>query len=128
MAYNTEQIRNIALGGHSGAGKTLLAEAMIFNIGLTSRMGRIEDGTTVSDYHDYEIENQHSISLSLLAYEYQGKKINLIDTPGYIDFIGEMKAGLGVTEVACILVNASEGIEVGTELSWEYSTNNKQAI
>ena len=81
----------------------------------------------LSDYRKQEIDNQHSISMSLINFEYLDKKFNLIDTPGYIDFVGEMKAGLGVADLAGIVVNASEGIEVGTELAWEFSSNNKTA-
>ncbi len=125
--YKTDNIVNCALVGHASSGKTTFAESLLFSSGLNNKAGNIDSGSTISDYRKQEISSKHSIGMSLLNFTYLDKKINLIDAPGYIDFIGEMKAGLGVTEVACILVNASEGIEVGTELSWEYSTNNKQA-
>jgi len=115
VAYNTEQIRNIALGGHSGAGKTLLAEAMIFNIGLTSRMGRIEDGTTVSDYDKDEIERQYSVKISLLNGEWKSHYLNIIDTPGYADFIAEAKGALRITDATVVVMDAVTGVEIGTE-------------
>jgi len=125
--YKAENIINFALAGHASCGKTSLAESFSFCSGTIRQKGSIQSGNTLSDYRKQEIDNQHSISMSLMNFEYLDKKFNLIDTPGYIDFVGEMKAGLGVTDLAGIVVNASEGIEVGTELAWEFSSNNKIA-
>ena len=125
--YTTDNIINFALVGHAASGKTSLAESFSMCAKSIHRQGNVQNGSTLSDYRKQEINNQHSISMSLLNFEFMDKKFNIIDTPGYTDFIGEMKAGLGVAELACIVVNASEGIEVGTELSWEYSSNNNQS-
>jgi elongation factor G len=119
--YETEQIRNIVFLGHSGCGKTSLAEAMIFNTGATSRLGKVDEGTTVSDYEPEEIKRKISINLSLIPCEWKNTKLNIIDTPGYPDFVAEVKAGLGVCEGAVIVVCASSGVEVGTEQVWEYT-------
>jgi len=125
--YKTENIVNCALAGHASSGKTTIAESLSFCAGALQKCGSVDSGTSISDYRKQEINSKHSIGLSLLNFTYLDKKINLIDTPGYIDFIGDMKAGIGVSEIAGIVVNAAEGIEVGTELAWEYATNNKQA-
>ncbi len=119
--YTTDNIINIALTGHASTGKTMLAEAMMCNVGEIHKMGNIEEGTTMSDYREYEIKNQHSISLSLMNLEWLDKKINLIDTPGYLDFHGEVKSAMSVADFAAIVVSATEGIDVGTELCWEYA-------
>ena len=120
--YSTENIINFALGGHASTGKTMLAEAMAFNAGVTNRMGTIEDGNTISDYHHDEIKGQHSVSSSLLNFEWEGRKLNIIDTPGYLDFQGEVKAAMHVADFAAVVINAVNGIEVGTELVYEYAT------
>ena len=125
--YKTENIVNCALAGHASSGKTTIAESLSFCAGAMQKCGSVDAGTSISDYRKQEVNSKHSIGMSLLNFTYLDKKINLIDTPGYIDFIGDMKAGLGVSEIAGIVVNSSEGIEVGTELAWEYATNNKQA-
>ncbi len=119
--YTSETIRNIALVGHGGAGKTSLAEAALFTAGATTRFGRVEEGNTVSDYHPDEVERQISINTSLLFCDWRGFKLNLIDTPGYTDFTGEVKSGLRVADTALIFLKAVEGIEVGTELVWQYT-------
>ena len=119
--YSTKNIINIALAGHASVGKTTLAEAMVYNSGAIHKMGSIEAGTTVSDYREYEITNQHSISLSLLSLEWEEKKFNILDTPGYMDFHGEVKSGMRVADFAAIVVSATDGIDIGTELSWEYA-------
>ncbi|MDI6857815.1 MAG: elongation factor G [Dehalococcoidia bacterium] len=118
--YRTEDIRNIALVGHGGTGKTSFAEAALFVSGAISRIGRVEDGTTTSDYDPDEAKRKISINLSLLPCEWKGKKLNLIDTPGYADFVGEVKAGLRAADAALLVVDASSGVEVGTEMSWSY--------
>ncbi len=118
--YTPDAIRNVVLVGHSSSGKTTLAEAMLFNAGLLTRMGRVEDGNTVSDYHPEEIRRTISIYTSLLPYEWRQTKINILDTPGYPDFVGEVKGALRVADVGLLLVDAVSGVEVGTELVWAY--------
>ena len=119
--YTTDNIINIAITGHASTGKTILSESMLLNAGSIHKMGSIQEGTTVSDYREYEISNQHSISLSLMNIEWLDKKINLIDTPGYLDFHGEVKSAMSVADFSAILVSAADGIDVGTELCWEYA-------
>ncbi len=92
--YKTDQLRNVALIGHSSSGKTTLAEAMLFNTGATSRRGRVEDGTTVSDWDDEAIRRKISVSASVVPCEWQGHKLNVLDTPGFIDFAGETKSAV----------------------------------
>jgi elongation factor G len=116
--YDADHIRNVALVGHQGSGKTMLAEAMLLDTGAIKRMGSIEEGNTVSDYHPSEKERGMSIFASLLHVEYGGNKINVIDTPGYPDFMGEVSASLHVVDSALFVINASEGVQVGTELGW----------
>ena len=121
--YGTKQIRNVVLLGHGGAGKTTLAEAMALITGAVSRMGKITDGNTISDYDKEEIKRQFSISTTLIPLEYQGEdgpiKINLLDTPGYFDFVGEVEEAISVADAAVIVVNCKAGIEVGTYKAWE---------
>jgi elongation factor G len=120
--YTTEAIRNVVLLSHSGAGKTSLSEAMLFNTGAVTRLGKIDNGTTTSDYDPEEIRRQISINMSLLPLTWEGNKINLIDTPGYADFVVEVKAGMSVADGAIIVVCAASGVEVGTEQVWKYTT------
>ncbi len=117
--YDTENIRNIALIGHGASGKTTMAEALIYTTGLTSRLGRIEDGNTKSDYLEDERSRQTSISTSLMQIEWGEKKINIADTPGYADFVGEVICGLRAVDTAMIFIDAMEGLEVGTETAWD---------
>jgi len=117
--YNIDQTRNIGLVSHGGAGKTSLSEAFLFSSGATNRLGKVDDGNTVSDYTDDEIQRKISIGASLLHVEWKNHKINLVDLPGYADFIGEVYGGLRVTEGALVLVSALSGVEVGTEQVWE---------
>lgn len=127
--YTIEKIRNVALIGHGGSGKTTLTESLLFVSGATTRMGRVDDGSTISDYHPDEIERKISINTSLLFTEWQGTKINILDTPGYSDFIGEVIGALRVTDLAIVLTKAVEGVEVGTEIVWEYAkTHNTPAL
>jgi len=112
------QIRNVVLLSHQGAGKTSLAESMLSTSGAIQRLGNVEDGTTTSDYDPLEVERHMGINLSLLPLEWQGMKLNLIDTPGYADFTGEVRSGLRVTEGAIIVICAASGVEVGTEQMW----------
>src|SRR4030066_1308648 len=113
--YTPDHIRNVGLIGHGGAGKTSLTEAMLFSAGSTTRLGRVEEGNTLSDYHPDEIERQISINTSLLFCEWKTHKINILDTPGYTDFTGEVKACLRVTDTGVLMLKAVEGVEVGTE-------------
>ncbi|KAA0210374.1 MAG: elongation factor G [Ignavibacteriaceae bacterium] len=131
--YTTSQIRNISLIGHSGTGKTLLAEAILFSTGAINRMGSIEEGNTVSDYHKDEIEKQMSINSSLLNTIIQNNKgeklkLNILDTPGFMDFIGEVVSSLRVTDTSLVVVDASKGREVGTEISFRYTDYYKNDI
>jgi elongation factor G len=112
------QIRNVVLLSHQGAGKTSLAEFMLFTSGAIQRLGNVKDGTATSDYDPLEVERHMGINLSLLPIQWQGMKLNLIDTPGYADFIGEVRSGLRVTEGAIVVVCAASGVEVGTEQMW----------
>jgi elongation factor G len=116
--YTTEQIRNVALIGHGGAGKTTIIEAALAATGAVSRMGKVEDGNTVSDYDKIEIEKGYSISMAVVPVEYNKTKINFLDTPGFFDFVGEVHAALRVAEAAIIVVDASAGVQVGTEKAW----------
>ena len=118
--YGLGNIHNIVLMSHGGTGKTSLAEAMLFTAGAVNRMGKVDDGSSVSDYDPDEIKRKISINLSLLPLIWQNKKINIIDTPGYTDFVGEVKAGMRVSEGVVILICAASGVEVGTEQSWKY--------
>lgn len=117
--YTTDKIRNVCLLGHSGSGKTSLAEAMGYLSGITSRMGKVTDGNTISDYSKEEIKRQFSISASLIPVEWEGYKINIIDTPGGFDFSGEVEEALSAAGAAIIVVNGKAGIEVGTLKAWE---------
>jgi elongation factor G len=117
--YNIDQTRNIGLVSHGGAGKTSLAEAFLFSAGVTNRLGKVDDGNTISDYTDDEMQRKISIGATLLHVEWKNHKINLVDLPGYADFIGEVYGGLRVTEGALVLVSALSGVEVGTEQVWE---------
>jgi len=119
--YTPGNIRNLSLLSHCGAGKTSLSEAVLFTIGITTRLGKVDDGTTTSDYDPDEAKRKISLNLTLLPCEWQGTKINLIDTPGYTDFVGEVKAAIRVSEGAVIVVCAASGVEVGTEQVWGYS-------
>jgi elongation factor G len=116
--FPTEKIRNVALVGHGGAGKTALAEALLFTAGATARLGRVEDGSTVTDFDPEETRRQISVSLAMAPFESDGCKINVIDTPGYADFIGDVVAALRAADLAVFVVSAVEGIEVQTEMVW----------
>jgi len=119
MSLETSKIRNVTVVSHGNAGKTTLAEAILFGKKLISRMGRVEDGNTVSDYQPEEKERKFSISLSIIPFEHKGVKINYIDTPGYADFFGEVLSGIRAGENALILVNATGGVEIQTKKQWE---------
>ena len=117
--YTTEKIRNVVLLGHGGSGKTSLAEAFGYLSGITSRMGKVEDGNTISDYSKEEQKRKFSISSSLIPIEWEGYKINVIDTPGYFDFVGEVEEAVSAAGAAVIVVNGKAGVEVGTLKAWE---------
>ena len=117
--YTTDKIRNIVLLGHGGAGKTTLAEAMCYLAGLTSRVGRVEDGNTVSDFTKEEQKRGFSIKTSLIPVEWQDCKINILDTPGYFDFVGEVEEAISVADAAIIVISGKAGVEVGTERAWD---------
>lgn len=117
--YSAKDIRNIAIVGHGGTGKTSLAEALIFNTGASNRLGRVEDGTTTADYHPEEVKRGITVHTSIVPCEYEGTKLNLLDTPGYSDFIGEVKAALRVVEGVLFVVCGVGGVEVQTEVIWE---------
>ncbi len=120
-AVETKRIRNIALLGHGGCGKTSLAEAMLYITGASDRLGKIADGNTVSDFDAEEIKRGFSLSASIMNMTWKDCKINLIDTPGYLDFVGETNQALRVADSAIIVVDGKAGIEVGTELAWNYA-------
>ena len=122
MALTTKEIRNVVLLGHSGSGKTSLAEAMLFSVGEIDRMGKVTDGNTVSDYDPEEIARGSSVSLSNIGFMYHDHKLNILDTPGSPDFIGETMEGLRAADAAVIVVDGKAGVEVGTELAWERAT------
>ena len=117
--YQTKQIRNVAVLGHGGCGKTTMVEAMAYITGVTNRMGKISDGNTISDFDKEEIKRQFSISTSVVPIEYNGIKFNFLDTPGYFDFVGEVEEAMSVAGAAVIVVNAKSGVEVGTQKAWE---------
>ena len=117
--YATEKLRNVALLGHGSSGKTTFAEALLFAAGNSSRMGKVEDGSAISDYDDEEKRRKQSISLSVVPVEWKDYKINLLDTPGYADFFGEVKSAVRVADLGLIFVDAVSGVEVGTELAMQ---------
>ncbi|HBG74611.1 MAG: elongation factor G [Chloroflexi bacterium GWB2_49_20] len=118
--YTTEFIRNVALVAHGSAGKTMMAEAFLHYTGATTRLGRIEDGTSASDYDEEEIRRRISLYTSILPVEYNNIKINVLDAPGFPDFVGEVISALRVSDGALVLVDAVSGMEVGTEIAWRY--------
>ena len=117
--YRTDEIRNVVLLGHGGSGKTSLAEAMAYVSGATSRMGKIADGNTISDFDKEEQKREFSISTSLVPIEWEKAKINILDTPGYFDFVGEVEEAVSAADAAVIVVSGKAGVEVGTEKAWE---------
>ena len=117
--YTSEMIRNVALLGHGGCGKTTFLEAALLATGVITRLGKVEDGSTVSDYDKMEIEKGYSINTTLVPVEYNNVKINFVDTPGFFDFAGEVQGALRGVEAAAIVVDASAGVQVGTEKAWD---------
>jgi elongation factor G len=123
--YSSADIRNMALVGHGASGKTMLSESILATSGVINRLGSVAGGNTVSDYNEDEHERQVSIHASLLHTEWKDKKFNLIDAPGYADFVGEAIGALRVVDLALVVVHARHGVEVGTEQMWSYATENK---
>jgi len=120
--YQTADIRNFAIVGHGGCGKTILSEAILVNGGIINRIGSVESGNTVSDYHPGEKDRQISIHAAPLFVEWENKKFNFIDAPGYLDFIGEAIGAISVADMTMLVIHAVSGIEVGTEQVWEHAT------
>ena len=118
----TKKIRNVALLGHGGCGKTSLAEAMLYITGASDRLGKVSDGNTVSDFDAEEVKRGFSLSTSIVNMNWKDCKINVLDTPGYLDFVGEVNQALRVADSAIIVMDGKAGIEVGTELAWSYAT------
>jgi elongation factor G len=123
--YKTDQLRNVVLLGHGGSGKTSLGEAMLFDSGAVNRLGRVDDGTSVSDWDDEERRRKMSINASLLPCEWQGYKLNMLDTPGYMDFVGEVISAARVVDGAVVVLDSMGGVEVGTEQVWHHADNQK---
>ncbi len=119
-SYSVDKIRNIVLVGHGGCGKTMLAEAMLYDSKAIDRFGQVDDGTSVMDHDAEEAKRKISINTSLAPVEFENHKINLLDTPGYFDFVGEVKAGVRVADAGLVVVCAASGVEVGTEKVWQY--------
>lgn len=124
--YQGDKIRNVALVGHSGSGKTTLTEAILYTAGVTKRQGRVEDGNTISDFSKEEINRKVSISTASIPVEFNGIKYNILDTPGYFDFVGETYGALRASEGAILVVDASSGIQVGTEKAWRLLEKHKR--
>jgi elongation factor G len=125
--YSADRIRNIGLFSHGGAGKTSLSEAMLFTTGAVNRLGRVEDGNTVSDWDPDEAKRGMSISTSVIPIEWRDHKLNVLDTPGYADFVGDVKAAASVVDCAVVLLDASAGVEVGSEVAWKTAGDNRLA-
>ncbi|WP_459129134.1 elongation factor G [Guggenheimella bovis] len=123
--YCKEQIRNVVLLGHGGSGKTTLVESLLYHLGIINRMGKVEEGNTQSDYTPEEIAKKFSITTSVFPFEWKDTKINMLDTPGYFDFVGEAFGALSIAAGCVILVDASAGIQVGTEKAWTYTEKRK---
>jgi elongation factor G len=123
--YSAEHIRNVALISHVGAGKTSLIDAALYDSGAVTRQGRVDEGSSVADHEPDELKRRMSLHTKVLPVEWKDTKINLIDTPGYADFVGEVKAGLRVADAALVVVTAEKGVEVGTELAWQYADERK---
>jgi elongation factor G len=123
--YTAEHIRNVALISHVGAGKTSLVDAALYDSGAVTRQGKVDEGSSISDYDPDELKRRMSLNAKVLPVEWKNTKINFIDTPGYADFVGEVKAGLRVADAALVVVTAEKGVEVGTELTWQYADERK---
>ena len=120
--YSSDKIRNIALVGHGGCGKTTFIESLLLQTGVINRMGKIEDGNTVSDYDKMEKEKGYSINTSVIPILWKDTKINFVDTPGFFDYVGEVNAAMRAVEAACIIIDGGAGVQVGTEQAWKLCT------
>src|SRR6185503_4888342 len=121
--YQPSEIRNLAVVGHASSGKTMLTESMLVCGGIINRLGSIANGSTTSDYHDSEKGHQISVQTSLLHVEWLGKKLNILDAPGYLDFVGETLSAMRAADFALLVVHANHGVGVGTDKAWDYATN-----
>src|SRR5918995_5401288 len=119
QATDPQSVRNVVLVGHTGAGKTTLVEALLVATGTIHRAGRVEDGTTVSDFDDAELRQQRSVSLALAPFAHEGIKVNLLDAPGYADFVGELRAGLRAADCALFVVSTAEPMDGTTKMLWQ---------
>src|SRR5438132_3359045 len=119
--YTAEHIRNVALISHVGTGKTSLVDAALYDTGAVTRQGKVDDGSSIADHDPDELKRSMTLNVKVLPVEWRNTKINFIDTPGYADFMGEVKAGLRVADAALVVVTAEKGVEVGTELTWQYA-------
>src|SRR5437667_12187592 len=122
MAIEIGKIRNVGVVGHGGVGKTSLVESMLFTTGAVNRLGKVDDGTTTTDFDPDEIKRKISVNTALAYCEWKGHRINLVDTPGYGDFIADARAGLRVVEAALVVVDAVAGVQVQTEKVWKFAT------
>ncbi|HEY8344362.1 MAG TPA: GTP-binding protein, partial [Bacillota bacterium] len=125
--YSSNQLRNLVLVGHGGCGKTMLADAMLFTAKATDRLGKVDEGTSVLDYDPEETKRKISINTAVAPCEYNSCKINILDTPGFFDFIGEVKSGVRVADTGVIVACAVSGVEVGTEKGWRFLEENDVA-
>jgi len=119
--YQPNEIRNVAIISHGGAGKTTLTEAMLFNAKAVDRLGRVDNGTTAMDYEPDEIKRKMSVNVSLGYGEWKKIKVNMLDTPGYADFVGEVKKSLRIVEGCVVVIDATSGVEIGTEMVWQFA-------
>ncbi|HEY3874227.1 MAG TPA: GTP-binding protein, partial [Candidatus Kapabacteria bacterium] len=124
----SSQIRNLAIAGHAGHGKTTFAEGIAYAAGATNRRGTIQESNTLSDYHPDETLHKHSINTSLLSLHSQNTKLNILDTPGYADFTGEVRAALHVADTALIVIDAQHGVEGGTAQAWEFCAHDQNSV
>src|SRR5688572_17809786 len=126
--YDAGSIRNVAVVGHGGCGKTQLVSAMLFAAGAVNRLGKVDDGSTITDFDDEEIARKHTLSSSLAHVEWQKNKINIIDTPGFANFLSDARAALRVVEAAVVVVDAVHGVEVQTEKLWADASDRKSVV
>ena len=117
--FRTDRIRNVVLLGHGGAGKTTVTEAMAYLSGITSRLGNVTDGNTISDFDKEEQKRKFSISTTMVPIVWGNTKINILDTPGYFDFVGEMQEAVSAADAAIIVVSGKDGVQVGTKKAWD---------
>ena len=123
--YTAEHIRNVALISHVGSGKTSLVDAALYDSGTVTRQGNVDEGSSIGDHDPDELKRRMTLNAKVLPVEWKNTKINFIDTPGYADFVGEVKAALRVADAALVVVTAEKGVEVGTELVWQYADERK---